>query len=264
MLTFALKRLLHAASTLAVLAVLVFVLLRAASVDATYPLDDPGRTVSELIASGLPVSLQLGFAAMTLAVLAGCGLGVLAALERDSLADRGLMALAMTFVSIPNFVAAPLLLLAFALALGWLPAGGWDGWRGAVLPVIALALPQLAWLARLSRDSMVQVLAQNGIRAARAKGPPQRWIVLRQALKPALAPVVSCLGPAAAQILAGSVVVEQVFSIPGLGRDFVQGALSGNYTVVMGVVMLYGALVVLFNLAVELLHGALDPRVRAR
>jgi len=223
-----------------------------------------GRSVNELIAAGFPVSLQLGLAAMALAVLAGCGLGIVAALKRGTLADRGLMALALTGVSIPNFVVAPLLILAFALALGWLPAGGWDGWRSAVLPVIALALPQVAYLARLTRDSMVEVLAQNWIRTARAKGLPPHWIVLRHALKPALLPVLSYLGPATAQILTGSVVVEQVFSIPGLGRHFVQGALNRDYTVVMGVVMFYGALVVLFNLIVDLLYGALDPRVRAR
>lgn len=224
----------------------------------------PGRSVNELIAAGFPVSLQLGLAAMLLAVLAGCGTGVLAALRRGSFADRGLMALAMTGVSIPNFVVAPLLILAFALALGWLPAGGWDSWRSAVLPVVALALPQIAYLARLTRDSMVEVLAQSWIRTARAKGLPQHWIVVRHALKPALLPVLSYLGPATAQILTGSVVIEQVFSIPGLGRHFVQGALNRDYTVVMGVVMFYGALVVLFNLAVDLLYGVLDPRVRAK
>ena len=222
----------------------------------------PGRSVNELIAAGFPVSLQLGLAAMLLALPLGCGLGIAAALRRGTLADHGLMTLAMTGLSIPNFVVAPLLVLAFALALGWLPAGGWDDWRSAVLPVIALALPQVAYLARLTRGSMVEVLAQNYIRTARAKGLPQRWIVLRHALKPALMPVLSYLGPALAQIITGSVVVEQVFSIPGLGRHFVQGALNRDYTVVMGVVLFYGALIVLLNLAVDLLYGALDPRVR--
>ena len=223
----------------------------------------PGRTVNELIAAGFPVSLQLGAAAMLLALFAGCGVGILAALRRGTLADHGLMTLAMTGLSIPNFVVAPLLILAFALALGWLPAGGWDGWRSAVLPVIALALPQIAVLARLTRGSMVEVMAQNYIRTARAQGLPQRWIVMRHALKPALMPVLSYLGPATAQIITGSVVVEQIFSIPGLGRHFVQGALNRDYTVVMGVVVFYGALIVLFNLAVDLLYGVLDPRVRA-
>ena len=222
----------------------------------------PGRSVNELIAAGFPVSLQLGLAAMLLALPLGCGLGIAAALRRDTLADRGLMTLATAGLSIPSFVVAPLLILAFALALGWLPAGGWDGWRSAVLPVVALALPQAAILARLMRGSMVEVLAQPYIRTARAKGLPRRWIVWRHALLPALIPVVSYLGPALAQVVTGSVVVEQVFSIPGLGRHFVQGALNRDYTLVMGVVVFYGALIVLLNLAVDLLYGVLDPRVR--
>jgi oligopeptide transport system permease protein len=224
----------------------------------------PGRSVNELVAAGLPVSLQLGLSAMLLALLVGCGAGIVAALKRDSLADHGLMTLAMAGLAIPNFVVAPLLVLAFALALGWLPAGGWDGWRSAVLPVLALALPQIAVLARLTRTSMAEVLSQNYIRTARAQGLPQRWVVLRHALKPALMPVLSYLGPATAQIITGSVVVEQIFSIPGLGRHFVQGALNRDYTLVMGVVVFYGALIALFNLAVDLAYGALDPRVRAR
>ena len=224
----------------------------------------PGRTVNQLVAAGFPVSLQLGLCALLLALPLGCALGIVAALQRDTLADRGLMTLATAGLSIPNFVVAPLLILAFALALGWLPAGGWDGWRSAVLPVAALALPQAAILARLMRGSMAEVLAQHYIHAARARGLPQRWIVLRHALKPALMPVLSYLGPAAAQILTGSVVVEQIFSIPGLGRHFVQGALNRDYTAVMGVVVFYGALIVLLNLLVDLLYGALDPRVRAR
>jgi oligopeptide transport system permease protein len=224
----------------------------------------PGRSVNQLIAAGLPVSLQLGLGAMLLALPLGCALGIAAALERDTLADRGLMTLATAGLSIPSFVVAPLLILAFALALGWLPAGGWDGWRSAVLPVVALALPQAAILARMTRGSMVEVLAQQYIRTARAKGLPRRWIVLRHALKPALMPVLSYLGPATAQIITGSVVVEQIFSIPGLGRHFVQGALNRDYTLVMGVVVFYGALIVLFNLLVDLAYGALDPRVRGR
>jgi oligopeptide transport system permease protein len=222
----------------------------------------PGRSVNELIAAGFPVSLQLGLAAMLLALPLGCGLGIAAALKRDTLADRGLMTLATAGLSIPNFVVAPLLILGFALALGWLPAGGWDDWRSAVLPVAALALPQAAYLARITRGSMVEVLAQNYIRAARARGLPQRWIVMRHALKPALMPVLSYLGPALAQVITGSVVVEQIFSIPGLGRHFVQGALNRDYTLVMGVVVFYGTLIVLLNLAVDLLYGALDPRVK--
>lgn len=224
----------------------------------------PGRSVNELIAAGFPVSLQLGLAAMLLAVVLGCGAGMLAALRRGSATDTGLRVLATAGLAIPTFVVAPLLILAFALTLGWLPAGGWDSWRSAVLPVAALALPQAAWLARLTRGSMAEVLAQNYIRTARAQGLPGRWIVLRHALKPALMPVLSWLGPATAQIITGSVVVEQIFSLPGLGRYFVQGALNRDYTLVMGVVLFYGALIVAFNFVVDLLYGALDPRVRPR
>lgn len=222
----------------------------------------PGRSVNEIIAAGFPVSLQLGLSALVLALVMGCGAGMLAALRPRRLADHGVMALAMTGLSIPNFVVAPLLILGFAVTLGWLPAGGWQDWRSAVLPVIALALPQAALLARLMRASMVEVLSQNYIRTARAKGLPEHWVVLRHALKPALVPVVSYLGPAAAQLLTGSIVVEQIFSIPGLGRHFVQGALNRDYTLVMGVVLFYGALIVLCNLLVDLAYRVLDPRVR--
>ena len=224
----------------------------------------PGRSVNELIAAGFPVSLQLGLSAMALALLLGCGAGALAALRRDRWPDHGVMALAVAGLSIPTFVVAPLLVLAFAVTLGWLPAGGWGAWRSAVLPVVALALPQVAYLARLMRGSMAEVLQQNYIRTARAKGLPEHRVILRHALLPALIPVLSYLGPATAQIITGSVVVEQIFSIPGLGRHFVQGALNRDYTVVMGVVLFYGALIVAFNFVVDLLYGVLDPRVRPR
>jgi oligopeptide transport system permease protein len=174
------------------------------------------------------------------------------------------MTLAMTGISIPNYVVAPLLILLFAITLGWLPAGGWEGGSLAnrVLPVIALALPQIAYIARLTRGSMIEVLRQNFIRTARAKGLPERVVLLRHALRPALLPVLSYLGPAAAGIITGSVVIEQIFGIPGLGRYFVQGALNRDYTLVMGVVIFYGVLIVLFNFLVDLLYGVLDPRVR--
>lgn len=222
----------------------------------------PGRSVNELIAAGFPVSLQLGAAALALALVVGGAAGTLAALRRDRWPDHGVMALAVTGLSIPNFVVAPVLILVFAVALGWLPAGGWDDWRSALLPVVALALPQVAYVARLTRASMVEVLQQNYVRTARAKGLAEHQVILRHALKPALIPVLSYLGPATAQILTGSVVVEQIFAIPGLGRHFVQGALNRDYTVVMGVVLFYGALIVLCNFLVDLLYGALDPRVR--
>ncbi|MFP5358799.1 MAG: oligopeptide ABC transporter permease OppB [Gammaproteobacteria bacterium] len=223
-----------------------------------------GFNVNELIAAGFPVSLQLGLLAMLLALLVGVSAGIYAALHQNRLPDYTVMTLAMTGISIPNYVVAPLLILLFAITLGWLPAGGWEAGSLAnrVLPVIALALPQIAYIARLTRGSMIEVLRQNFIRTARAKGLPERVVLLRHALRPALLPVLSYLGPAAAGIITGSVVIEQIFGIPGLGRYFVQGALNRDYTLVMGVVIFYGVLIVLFNFLVDLLYGVLDPRVR--
>ncbi len=223
-----------------------------------------GFSVAELIGSGAPVSFRLGACAMVLAVLLGGLIGCLAALRRNSVADRALMGLAMLGISVPNYVVAPLLILLFAITLGWLPAGGWSsrGAADAVLPVIALALPQIATIARLTRASMIETLGASFIRSARAKGLPLRLIVWRHALRPAALPVLSYLGPAAAGIVTGSVVIEQVFAIPGIGRYFVQAALNRDYTLVLGVVIFYGALIILFNFLVDLLYGVLDPRLR--
>jgi oligopeptide transport system permease protein len=219
--------------------------------------------VNELVATGFPVSLRLGGSAILLAFLVGGLLGTVAALRQNSATDYAVMATAMTGISIPNFVMAPLLILVFAIYLGWLPAGGLgDGSpRHLVLPVIALALPQIAYISRLTRGSMIEVLNTPFIRTARAKGLPERKVVLGHALKPALLPVVSYLGPATAAIITGSVVIEQIFGVPGLGRYFVQGALNRDYTLVMGVVVFYGALIVAFNFLVDLVYAWLDPRV---
>jgi oligopeptide transport system permease protein len=221
-------------------------------------------SVTELIAAGFPVSLRLGASAMLLALLLGVAAGSLAALRQNSRTDRALMAAAMTGISIPNFVLAPLLVLLFAVQLRWLPAGGIGdgGVRYMILPVISLALPQVAYVARLTRGSMIEVLGSNFVRTARAQGLPERTVVLRHALKPALLPVVSYLGPATAAIITGSVVVEQIFGVPGLGRYFVQGALNRDYTLVMGVVVFYGTLIVLLNFLVDLVYAWLDPRVK--
>jgi oligopeptide transport system permease protein len=223
-------------------------------------------TVTELIATGFPVSLRLGLLAMVVALLFGVTAGVIAALRQNRPADYTVMTAAMTGISIPNFVMAPLLVLVFAVYLGWLPAGGLgDGsLRYLVLPVIALALPQVAYIARLTRGSMIEVLRSPFIRTARAQGLPTRTIVIRHALKPALLPVVSYLGPALAAIITGSVVVEQIFGVPGLGRFFVQGALNRDYTLVMGVVVFYGSLIIVLNFAVDILYGWLDPRLKQR
>ncbi len=221
-------------------------------------------TVTELIGTGFPVSLRLGGSAILLALLIGVTAGTIAALRQNTRTDYSVMAVSMTGISIPNFVMAPLLILLFAVTLGWLPAGGWGGgaWNHMLLPVVALALPQIAYISRLTRGSMIEVLRSNFVRTARAQGLPERTIILRYALKPALLPVVSYLGPAAAAVITGSVVIEQIFGVPGLGRYFVQGALNRDYTLVMGVVVFYGVLIILFNLLVDLLYALLDPKVK--
>jgi oligopeptide transport system permease protein len=220
--------------------------------------------VGELIAEGFPVSLKVGGVAMLLAVVIGTAAGTLAALRQNRPTDHIIMALSMIGISVPNFVVAPILVLVFAVTLRWLPAGDLATPAHYILPVTALALPQLAYIARLTRASMIDVLKSPFIRTARAQGLSERSIVLQHALKPTLLPVVSYLGPATAAILTGSVVIEQIFNLPGLGRYFVQGALNRDYTLVMGVVVFYGALIVFFNFVVDLLYGLLDPRVRYR
>jgi oligopeptide transport system permease protein len=223
-------------------------------------------TVTELVMTGFPISLTLGGLAMLLAFLVGVTVGSLAAVKQNTAADHGVMAVAMTGISIPNFVMAPLLVLVFAVTLRWLPAGGWGGGAPAnlVLPVAALALPQIAYISRLTRGSMIEVLRSNFVRTAKAQGLSMRQIVLKHALKPALLPVISYLGPASAAVITGSVVIEQIFSVPGLGRFFVTGALNRDYTLVMGVVVFYGALIIVFNLLVDLAYAWLDPKVRYR
>jgi oligopeptide transport system permease protein len=221
-------------------------------------------SVTELIWAGFPVSARIGGLAMLLAVVAGVSAGAFAALRQNRPADHVVMAAAMTGISIPGFVMAPLLILVIAVFLGWLPAGGYgDGsWRNILLPVITLALPQIAYLARLTRASMIEVLRSAYIRTARAQGLPLRTIILRHALKPTLLPVVSYLGPATAALITGSVVIEQIFGLPGLGRFFVTGALNRDYTLVMGVVVFYGTLILVSNFLVDLVYGLLDPRIR--
>ncbi|MGI9291146.1 MAG: oligopeptide ABC transporter permease OppB [Gammaproteobacteria bacterium] len=221
-------------------------------------------TVTELIWAGFPVSLKLGGLAMLLALVVGISIGTVAALKQNSRTDHIAMATAMTGISIPVFVMAPLLILFFAVQLRWLPAGGLGegAWINLVLPVVSLALPQIAYIARLTRGSMIEVLRSDFIRTARAQGLPQTEIILGHALKPALIPIVSYLGPATAGIITGSVVIEQIFGVPGLGRYFVQGALNRDYTLVMGVVVFYGVLIILFNFLVDLAYRWLDPRVK--
>lgn len=220
--------------------------------------------VSELIGNALPVSLQLGAMAMLLAVVVGVAAGTYAAVHRNTLLDKAVMGFAMTGISIPVFVIAPVLVLLLAVKLQWLPAG-WSGSGGVsrmILPVVSLALPQIAYIARLTRASMIDVLASDFIRTARAQGLGTNAIIRYHALKPAMLPVLSYMGPAIAAILTGSVVVEEIFGIPGVGQFFVRGALNRDYTLVLGIVIFYAALVVLLNLVVDLLYGVIDPRIR--
>ncbi len=221
-------------------------------------------TVTELIWGGFPVSLRIGGLAILAAFLLGTAVGTVAALNRNRWIDHIVMAGAMTGITIPVFVMAPLLTLVLGVYLRWLPVGGWGGgdWRHTLLPVVALSLPQIAYIARLTRGGMVEVLRSDYIRTARAKGLPEWITITRHAMRGALLPVVSYLGPATAGIVTGSVVIEQIFGIPGLGRFFVQGALNRDYTLVMGVVIFYGVLIILANLAVDLIYGWLDPKVR--
>jgi oligopeptide transport system permease protein len=220
-------------------------------------------TVTELIWGGFPVSLRLGGTAVFLALVFGVAVGTLAALRQNTGTDYAAMGVAMTGIMVPNFVLAPLLTLVFGLTLSWLPVGGWGGGiQYMVLPVFALGLYQLGFIARLTRGSMIEVLRTNFVRTARAKGLPERVAITRHALKAAMLPVVSYLGPAVINTITGSVIIEQIFGIPGIGRYFVQAALNRDYTLVMGVTVFYGVLIILANLAVDLIYGLLDPRIR--
>lgn len=220
--------------------------------------------VSELIGSGLPVTFAIGTLALLITIALGVPLGMAAALRQNRALDHAVMGFALIGIAIPNFVVAPVLALVFGVKLGWLPVAGWDASdvRCLVLPVVTLAAPFVAYVARLTRGSLLEVLQAPYIRAARAKGLSRGALMRRHALKPTLLPVVSFLGPAAAALLTGSLVVEQVFGLPGVGRYFVQGAINRDYTLVMGMVVFYAALILLLNLAVDLLYGWLDPRIR--
>ena len=223
-------------------------------------------TVSELIANALPVSMRLGALAMLLALALGIAAGVLAALRKNTVLDRLVTGFAMIGISVPVFVVAPLMVLVFAVLLDWLPAS-WTGGSGGgrlIMPVIALALPQIAYIARLTRASMINVMTSDYVRTARAQGLGTVAIVRYHVLKPAVLPLMSYIGPAIAGVLTGSVVVEQVFGIPGVGQFFIQGALNRDYTLVLGITIFYALIVIALNLAVDLVYGFLDPRIRAQ
>jgi oligopeptide transport system permease protein len=228
------------------------------------------KSVVRIIAEGFPHSLFIGGLAMVIAAVIGVSLGVVAALRQNGAADYTAMGVAVLGVCIPTFVTAPLLILLLASKLGVLPTGGWPtatqgwdtAWRYFVMPVTVLALPQIAIISRLTRAGMIEVMRSNYVRTARAKGLPEHSIVLRHALRGAILPLVSYLGPATAGVITGSLVVERIFSLPGIGRAFVNSALQRDYTVVMGVVILYAALILFLNLVADVLYAMLDPRVR--
>lgn len=221
-------------------------------------------TVTDLVAKGLPVSLTLGALAMLLALTLGIALGLWAAARAGGWVDRVVGMGATVLTAIPTFVTAPILVLVFGLILGWLPVSGWNDGAAPylVLPVIALALPHAGAIAKLARAGLASALGEDHVRTARARGLSPMTVLFRHALRPALVPVASYAGPAAAGLLTGAVVIETVFALPGLGRYFVQGALNRDYPLVLGVVILYAGLIILFNLIADLLYGWLDPRAR--
>jgi oligopeptide transport system permease protein len=221
-------------------------------------------TVTELIGQGFPVTLELGSIAMSLALVLGIPIGTFAALHQNSAADYATMSLAVVGIAIPSFVVLPFLGLFFGIYLHWLPVAGWEpeSLRYLVLPVIALALPPLGVIARLTRGSMLEVLRSGFIRTALAKGLPLHTVILRHALRPALAPVAGYLAPAVASIMTGSLVVESIAGLPGVGRYLVQGALNRDYTLVLGMVIIYSTVLIVMGLLVDLLFAWLDPRVR--
>lgn len=218
-------------------------------------------TVNQLIAQGLPVSLTIGGLALVLALLLGVPLGMLAAVRQNRATDYLCSAVALAGISLPSFVLAPLLILWAAVANNWLPAGGIDSWQSYILPVLTLAAMFAAYILRIMRASTIEVLRANFVRTARAKGLSTARIYGVHVLPAAILPVVSYLGPAAAAILTGSVVIEEVFGLPGIGRFFVNGALNRDYTLVLGITLFYGLIVIAFNLVVDLIYGWLDPRV---
>jgi len=259
-----------------------------ANLDAAYGLDQPLATqylrylrglahgefgpsfkfrdfsVGELIAQGLPVSLTLGLCAILLAIVVGVPLGALAALRQNTAVDHGIRGIAVLGIALPSFVVGPLLALVFGLYLNWLPVAGWVRGepRYLLLPAVTLSLPVIAYVARLTRASFLEVLRANHIRTARAKGIGELRVLWRHALRPSLLPVVSYLGPATAFVVTGSLVVETVFGLPGTGRYLVQGAINRDYSLVMGMIIVYGSLTLLCNLVADLLYSWLDPRVR--
>jgi oligopeptide transport system permease protein len=220
-------------------------------------------SVGELFARGLPISMTLGGLALSFAIIVGGTLGSIAAMRQNSTVDYFVTGIGALGLTIPNFVVAPIFQIVFGLTLAWLPVAGWanGNLRNLILPVLVLALPQIAVVSRMTRAAMIENLRSNHIRTLRSLGLPTRVVVVH-ALRGAALPVVSYLGPAAAALLTGSVVVETIFGLPGIGRYFVEGALNRDYTLVMGTVVVVAVFVLLFNLVVDILYALIDPRIR--
>ena len=222
----------------------------------------PNRTVNEIIADKLPVSVELGALALAVALLLGITLGTCAAVWRNTWIDYGASAFGMMGISIPTFVVGPLLVLAFAIHLGWFNASGWYGPADRVLPALVLGIAYAAPISRLTRAGMLEILHQDFIRTARAKGASELRVVTRHALRGGLLPVVAYLGPAVAGILTGSFVIETIFQIPGIGREFINSAFNRDYTLVLGTVILYAVLIMALNLAADIVQAWMNPKVR--
>jgi len=222
------------------------------------------QTVNEIIAQGFPITLTYGGLSFIVATLIGGTLGVVAAIRQNTIIDYFAVGISIGAQVLPNFVMAPLLVWLFTLVLGWLPGGGWNGgaWPNLVMPVIALSTSYMASIARITRSSMLEVLNSNYIRTARAKGLPERTVILRHALKPSLVPLISYLGVAFVGMITGSVVIDIYFSTGGMGVAFVNSALNRDYSVMMGITILVGALTILFALLADLLYAWVDPKIR--
>ena len=218
-------------------------------------------TVNQILRDGIPVSLVLGFSAILIATVMGLGAGLVSGLRPNSIADFATQIIALVGISLPSFVTGAALLIIFAGKLGWLPVGGWGAPTDLILPAVTLSLPFAAYISRLVRFGMREQMATDHIRTARAKGLGETRVAMRHAMKNAFLPVLSYLGPATAMALTGSFVVEKVFAVPGIGQHFVEGVLNKDLTLIMGVVLVYSTLLVLFNLAVDVLYRSIDPRI---
>jgi oligopeptide transport system permease protein len=228
-----------------------------------------GKSVNDMISDGLPISLSIGFLSMGLAIVVGTTLGIFAGLRQNTAGDYTVMGFAMAGISIPTFVSGPILILLFALGAGIFAVGGLGTYpnigmtfHNMTLPVVTLALPQIAIISRLMRASMIETMRSGHIRTARAKGLSERQVIMKHALPAAILPLVSYAGPAMARVMTGSLVIEKIFGLPGMGTYFVDGAINRDYTLVMGALIIYATLIVLFNLIADVLYALLDPKVK--